>query len=93
MTLFPIAPKFYEIYDISSSHIGDPEEDIQIFVIEEKPIFLSMQTFSSDSLILNYVQSLPMIVLENEEEFDFYISNVATGVHKSNNLDVLEEIS
>ena len=26
--------KFYEIYDISSSHMDDPEEDIQIFFIE-----------------------------------------------------------
>ena len=38
-----------------------------------------MQTFSSDSFILNYVQSLPIIVSENEEEFDFAISNVAAG--------------
>ena len=30
----PVAPKVYEIYDISSSHIDDLEEDIQIFFIE-----------------------------------------------------------
>ena len=34
-----------------------------------------------------------MIASENEEEFDFSLSNVATGVQKSNNSDVLEEIS
>ena len=52
-----------------------------------------MQTFSTDSFILNYVQILPVIVSENEEEFDFSISNVVAGVQKSNTLDVLEEIS
>ena len=52
-----------------------------------------MQTFSSDSFILNYVQSLSVIVSENEEKFDFSISNVAAGVNISNNLDFLEEIS
>ena len=30
----PIAPKVYDIYDISSSHIADPEEDIRIYIIE-----------------------------------------------------------
>ena len=39
------------------------------------------------------MQSLLVIVSENEEEFDFSISNVVAGVHKSNTLDVLEEIS
>ena len=81
------------ISDISDSHIADLEEDIQISVIEEKLSFHSMQTFSSDSFILNSVQSLPVIVSENEEEFDFSISNVVAGVQKSNTLDVLEEIS
>ena len=52
-----------------------------------------MQTFSSDSFILNYVQSLRVIVSENEKEFDFSISNVVFGVEKSNALDILEEIS
>ena len=52
-----------------------------------------MQTFSSDSSILNYVQSLRVIASENEEEFDFSLSNVVVGVHKSNTLDILEEIS
>ena len=51
-----------------------------------------MQTFSNDSFILNYVQSLPEIASENEEEFDLFISNVVVGVHKSNALDVLEEL-
>ena len=49
-----------------------------------------MQTFSSDSFILNFVQSLPVTVSENEEEFDFSISNLVVGVQKSNTLDVLE---
>ena len=51
-----------------------------------------MQTFSNDSFILNSVQNFPVIVSKNEEEFGFSISNVAFGVQKSNNLDVLEEI-
>ena len=42
-----------------------------------------MHKFSSDSFILNYVQSLLVIVSENEEEFDLSISNVASGVNKS----------
>ena len=52
-----------------------------------------MQTFSSDSFILNFVQNLPVIVSKNEEEFGFSISNVATGMQKNNTLDFLEEIS
>ena len=48
-----------------------------------------MQKFSSDSSILNFVHSLPVIVSENEEEFDFSISNYVDGVN-SNNLDFLE---
>ena len=35
VTPSPAAPKVYEIYDISSSHMADPEEDIRISVIEE----------------------------------------------------------
>ena len=93
VTPSPAAPKFYDIYDISSYNMADLEEGIQIFVIEEKISFHSMHKFSSDSFILNYVQTLLVIVSENEEEFDLFISNVAAGVQKSNNLDVLEEIS
>ena len=52
-----------------------------------------MKTFSSDYSILNYVHSLPVIASENEEEFDFSISNDVAGVQKSNNLDILEIIS
>ena len=52
-----------------------------------------MQTFSSDSSILNYVHSLPMIVSENEEVFDFSISNDVIGVQISNTMDILEIIS
>ena len=36
MTPPPAAPEVYEIYDISYSHMGDLEEDIQISYIEEK---------------------------------------------------------
>ena len=34
VTPSPTAPKLYEISDISSPHMDDPEEDIQIFVFE-----------------------------------------------------------
>ena len=71
MTPSPVAPEVYEIFDILYSHIDDPEEVIQIFVIEKKCSFHSIQTFSIDSSILNYVQSLLVISSENEEEFDF----------------------
>ena len=49
-----------------------------------------MKKFTSDSSILNYVHNLSVIVSENEEEFDFSISNDVDSVHISNNLDVLE---
>ena len=39
------------------------------------------------------MQSLPVIASKNEEEFDFSLSKVAVGVHKSDTMDVLEEIS
>ena len=52
-----------------------------------------MQKFSSDSSILNFVHSLPVIVSENEEEFDFSISNDVSGVQISNTMDILEIIS
>ena len=74
------ALKVYEIYDISSSHKVDLEEDIRIYVIEGKLSFHSMQKFSSDSSILKSVHSLSVFVLENEEEFDFSISNDVAGV-------------
>ena len=45
------------------------------------------------SSILNYVQSFPVIASESEEEFDFSVSNVVVGVHKSDTLYFLEEIS
>ena len=66
----------------------DPEEYIRISFIEEKLSFHSMQTFSNDSFILNFVQIFSMIVSKNEEKFDFGISNVVAGVQKSNTLDV-----
>ena len=71
----------------------DLQEDILISVIKEKLSFHSMQKFSSDSSILNYVHSLPVIVSENEEEFDFSISNDVSGVNISNTIDILETIS
>ena len=49
-----------------------------------------MQTFSSDSP-LNYVQNLPVIASESEEEFDFSTSNVVVVVMISNTLDILEK--
>ena len=52
-----------------------------------------MQIDSNDSFILNFVQILPVIVSENEEEFYFSLSNVVVGLKKSNTLDILEEIS
>ena len=38
------------------------------------------------------MQNFPVIASENKEEFDLSLSNIASGVHISNNLDVLEEI-
>ena len=52
-----------------------------------------MQKFSSDSSILIYVHSLPVIVSENKDEFDLSISNDVYCVHKINTLDILEIIS
>ena len=46
-----------------------------------------MQTFSIDSP-LNFVQNLPVIASQSEEEFDFYPSNIAAGVQISNTLDI-----
>ena len=51
-----------------------------------------MQKFSSDASILNYVHSLPTIVSEKEEEFDFSISNNVDSVQISNTMDILEII-
>ena len=79
MTPSPDAPEVYEISDISSSHMADTEEDIQISDIEEKHFCTSMKTFSSDSP-LNYVQNLPVIASKSEKEFDFSPSNVVVGV-------------
>ena len=55
--------------------------------------FHSMQKFSSDSSIINYVHSLPVIAPGKGEEFDFSISNDVAGVHISNSLDIFEIIS
>ena len=76
----PAAMEFYEISDISYSHMDDQEEYIRISVIDEKLSFHSTQAFSSDSSILNFVHSFRVISLENEEEFNFSLSNVATVV-------------
>ena len=51
-----------------------------------------MQKFSSNSFILNYVHSLPVIVSENKEEFDLSISNDVASVQISNTIDILEII-
>ena len=52
-----------------------------------------MQKFSSDSSIINYVHSLPVIAPRKGEEFDFSVSNDVVGVQISNSLDILEIIS
>ena len=51
-----------------------------------------MQKFSSDSSILNYVHSLPVIAPGNGEKFDFSVSNDVFGVKISNYFDILEII-
>ena len=43
--------------------------------------------------ILNYLQSFPVIVSENEEEFDLSIFNDVYGVDISNTMKILEIIS
>ena len=70
VTPSPDAPEVHEISDISSSHISETEEDIQISDIEEKFCFTSMQTFTGD-FPLNSVQNLLVIASESEEKFDF----------------------
>ena len=52
-----------------------------------------MKKFSSDSSIINYVHSLPVISPGKGEEFDFSVSNDVVGVHISNSLEILEIIS
>ena len=80
MTPSPVAPKFYDISDISSSHTVDPEEDIQTSIVEEKLYFHPSQSFSSDSSILNSVQSLPVIAQGAEKKLDSSLSNHVGGV-------------
>ena len=48
-----------------------------------------MQTFTGD-FPLNSVQNLPVTASKSEEEFDFSLSNVASGVKICNALDILE---
>ena len=86
VTPSPADPKVYEIFDISYSHIVDPEEDIWNSIVEEKI------SFSIDSCILNYVQSLLVKAQGGEEKFDSSLSNHVVSVHKSDTLGVLEEI-
>ena len=74
MTPSPAALEVYEISHISSPHMDDPKEDIRIFVFEENLSFHSMQKFSTDFSILNYVYSLPVISPGKGEEFDFSLS-------------------
>ena len=68
VTPSPNAPKVYEISHISSPHMAEIEEDIQISDIEEKYCYTFMQTFTSD-FPLNSVQNLPVIASESEEKF------------------------
>ena len=93
VTPSPNASKVYEISHISYPHMDDLEEDIRISIFEEKISFHSMQKFSSDSSITNFVHSLPVIARRKGEEFDFSISNYVAGVKISNYLDILETIS
>ena len=60
--------------------MADPNEDIRISIIEEKLSFHSMQKFSSDSSIINYVHSLPEIAPGKGNEFDFSVYNDVGGV-------------
>ena len=90
MTPSPAAPEVCEISDISSPHIYDLEEYIRISIFEEKHSY-SLQKFSSDSL--NFLHSLPVIVSEKVEEFDFSVSNNVADVKISNKMDILEIIS
>ena len=53
----------------------------------------SMQKFSNDSSIINFVHSLPVISPGKGEEFDFSVSNDVVGVRISNSLGILEIIS
>ena len=50
VTPSPAALEVYEIFNISSPHMADPEEYIQISDVEEILSFHSMQKFSSDLL-------------------------------------------
>ena len=70
MTPSPDAPEVCEIFDISSPHMDETEEDIQIPDIEEKYCCTSMQTFTGD-FPLNYVQNLPVIASEVKRIFIF----------------------
>ena len=88
VTPSPAAP---ELYDISSPHMADPEEDIRISACDEKYSFHSLQKFSRNSL--NFVHSLPITVLEMVKESDFFIYNNFSGVYISNTIDILEIIS
>ena len=56
--------------NISYSHTTYLEEEIQTSIVEEKLTFHPTQTFSSDSSILNYVQSFPVKAQGAEEKFD-----------------------
>ena len=60
--------------------MADIEEEIRISGVQENRSFHSMQKFSSDSSIINYVHSLPVISPGKGEEFDFSVSNGIAGV-------------
>ena len=88
MTPSPDVPEVYEISHISYPHMADPEEDIQMSVVEKNLSFHYVQKFSSDSSIINYVHSLRVISRGKGEEFDFSVSNDVVGVQISNYLDI-----
>ena len=75
MTPSPVAPEVYEISDISSPHMANPEEYIRISDVEENLSFHSMPKFSNDSSIINFMHSLSVISPGKGEEFGFSISN------------------
>ena len=61
-------------------------------LLKKKIFFHSTQSFSNDSSIQNYVQSLPVSTQGAEEKFDSSLSNIDASVKRSDILYVMEEI-
>ena len=76
----PATPEVYEISDISSSHTVDPKQDIQTSTVEENISFHPTQSFSNDSSILNFLQSLLVNTQGAQQKFDSSLSNHVVGV-------------